>query len=264
MAEFRSALIGHTGFVGGTLLRAGGFDELFNSSNIEQISGRSFDFLVCAGVSAAKWIANKEPEADRAGIARLTRALQAVNVREFILISTVDVYPDPTSGADETTQIDPSSNHAYGANRYALEKWVQDRFPGAHVVRLPALFGEGLRKNALFDLLNENNVSGINPLGEFQWYPMPRLAEDLKRVLEAGLSLVNLVPDSLPMRDIIDACFPQSEVGPESEPAPRYNLRTRHAELFGGKDGYILDASTALGEIALYVAAERRRTRKQG
>lgn len=258
-----SALVGYTGFVGGTLLRARPFDDLFNSSNIEKIAGRSYDLLVCAGVSAAKWIANKDPEADRAGIVRLTQALDTVNVREFILVSTIDVYPDPASGADEETQIDPSSNHAYGANRYALEAWVRDRFPGARIVRLPALFGEGLRKNALFDLLNGNNVSSINPLGQFQWYPMRRLATDLERIRAADLPLVNLFCESLPMQQVIDACFPQAEVGPEKEPAPRYDLRTRHAELFGGKAGYILDATNVLGEIALYVAAERRRLEAQ-
>ena len=40
-------------------------------------------------------------------------------------------------------------------------------------------------------------------------------------------------------------------------PAPRYDLRTRHAELFGGQNGYILDESTVLGEMARFVAAER-------
>ena len=41
-----SALIGYTGFVGSTLLKQRSFDACFNSANIDQIAGRSFD-LVC-------------------------------------------------------------------------------------------------------------------------------------------------------------------------------------------------------------------------
>ncbi len=43
------ALIGHTGFVGGNLLRQHGFGACFNTSNIETIGGRDFDALVFSG-----------------------------------------------------------------------------------------------------------------------------------------------------------------------------------------------------------------------
>jgi hypothetical protein len=260
----KSALIGHSGFVGGTLLRAGRFDDLYNSSNIADMAGRCYDLVVCAGVSAAKWLANKDPDKDRADIARLTQVLDRIDAREFILISTIDVYPEPASRADETASIDASANHAYGANRYRLEEWVKARFPGTRIVRLPALFGEGLRKNAVYDLLNDNATGSINPLASFQWYPMRRLALDLERVRSADLRLVNLFGAPLPMREVTDAFFPTASLGPETHPAPNYDLRTVHAELFGGKDGYVVDATTLLGEMARFVAAERRRLSARG
>ncbi len=258
MTDGGSALIGHTGFVGGTLLRQRPLEHLFNSSNISEISGRRFDLLICAGVSAAKWIANKDPAGDRAAIARLTDALETVEAREFILISTIDVYPDPASNADETAEIDVSSNHAYGANRYELEQWVRRRHPEPRIVRLPALFGEGLRKNALYDLLNDNNVGSLNRLGRFQWYPMRRLSADLDTIREAELPLVNLFGAPVAMADVIDAFFPGAQVGPAKKPAPVYDLRTRHASLFGGRGGHILSAEEILGEMARFIAAERR------
>jgi hypothetical protein len=261
MKEGRTALIGHTGFVGGTLLRARGFDDLYHSANIGEIGGKSYDLVICAGVPAAKWLANKEPEADRAGIAKLTDALGGVEAREFVLISTIDVYSDPASGADETATIEPTLNHPYGRHRYELERWVAERFAGTRIVRLPALFGEGLRKNALYDLLNGNNVESINPAGRFQWYPMARLARDLEGVREADLDLVNLFTEPFAMAQIIDALFPDAPVGPAAEPAPGYDLRTRHASLFGGENGYIMNAEAVLGAMAAFVAAERRRAR---
>src|SRR5215469_14786624 len=106
MTDVETGLIGHTGYVGGTLARSVCRAAMYNSKNIDSIRGRSFDLLVCAGVSAVKWLANKDPEADRAGIARLTDALAEVQAREFVLVSTIDVYPDPSSTLDEAAAID--------------------------------------------------------------------------------------------------------------------------------------------------------------
>src|SRR4051812_29144381 len=64
-------LIGHTGFVGSNLARQARFDATYNSANIDSIAGQEFDLLVIAGVRAEKWIANANPDQDRAGIERL-------------------------------------------------------------------------------------------------------------------------------------------------------------------------------------------------
>ena len=88
-----TCLIGHTGFVGGNLVRQYAFEDCYNSRNIEQIRGRSYDLLVCCGVSAVKWQANQFPAEDRAGIDRLLENLASVTAARSILISTVDVYP---------------------------------------------------------------------------------------------------------------------------------------------------------------------------
>jgi hypothetical protein len=257
MTDVETGLIGHTGYVGGTLARSVCRAAMYNSKNIDSIRGRSFDLLVCAGVSAVKWLANKDPEADRAGIARLTDALAEVQAREFVLVSTIDVYPDPSSTLDEAAAIDHASNHAYGRHRLELEYWTREHFRNARVVRLPALFGEGLRKNALYDLLHDNMLDSINPAAVFQWYPMMRLWRDIQTIRNVDLKLVNLFPPPLPMSQIVDAFFAGAPVGEPKSPAIRYDLRTRHAELFGGRGGHILDAATVLGEMARFVAAQR-------
>src|SRR5262249_7287015 len=122
-----AALIGHTGFVGGNLARQRSFDAFFNSSNIEGIAGRSFDLVVCSGARAEKWKANADPEADLNGIERLTRALEHVEARKLVLISTVDVFLDPV-GVDEESPTPMTGLHAYGRNRRRLEQIVASRF----------------------------------------------------------------------------------------------------------------------------------------
>ena len=251
----RTALIGHTGFVGSNLDRVDRFTDRFNSKNSAELSG-SFDVVVCAGVSAAKWIANRDPEADWAAIEKLIATLERVKAEEFVLISTIDVYPDPAAGGDESAIIDGAANHAYGRNRLRLEDWVTQRFPVARVVRLPALYGPGLKKNALYDLMHDNQVAQINPAGRFQWYPVQRTWEDLGRMRAADLRLANLVTEPLPMSEIIGRYFPHAAVGPDRQPAPTYCLRTRHAAALGSQGAYLMSAAEVLEDIGCWVAAE--------
>lgn len=253
-----AALIGHTGFVGSTLARAGAaYEGLYNSRNIGEIAGKSFGTVVCAGVSAVKWLANKEPEADWASIERLMRPLESVRCERFVLISTVDVYPSPLGVTEEDAP--PDEGQPYGLHRRRLERWVAERFPVHHIVRLPALFGDGLKKNAIFDLLSGNMTDKINPEGVFQWYPVARLAEDLARVVASGLPLLNVAVGPLRMGDIAERLFPGVALGAPAHPAPRYDMRTRHAALLGGRGAYHLSAEESLDAIGRYVAAARAR-----
>lgn len=252
-----TALIGHTGFVGSNLDAATVFDARYNSRNIDEMAGRSFDLVVCAGVSAVKWMANREPEVDRAGIKALTDVLGAAKVGELVLISTIDVYPDPAAGGDETTVIDPAVNHAYGRHRYELEEWAKATFPLVRIVRLPALFGPGLRKNAIYDLLHGNQTQLINPAGLFQWYPVSRLWADIGTTRRVGLKLANLFTEPVRMSEIIDGDFSGAVVGEEKHPAPEYRVRTRHAAAFGGEGAFIMSAQTCLDTISGFVADER-------
>src|SRR5205814_10734376 len=106
---------------------------------------------------AQTWIANREPAADKRNLDTLMSHIETISCRRFVLISTVDVFVNPR-GVDENTTVDEVGLHPYGLHRRQLERFVIDRFAGALVIRLPGLVGPGLRKNALFDLLNNNNL----------------------------------------------------------------------------------------------------------
>lgn len=148
-----TALIGHTGFVGSALLRQTSFTRGFNSANIAEIDGSAFDMVVCAAAPGSMLEANTAPERDLAQIEALIERLSTLRTRCFVLISSIAVLADFASGADETTS-DFQQDLAYGRHRRMLEAFVEDHFENSLVVRMPALFGEGLRKNFLFDLLN--------------------------------------------------------------------------------------------------------------
>jgi hypothetical protein len=145
-------LIGSTGFVGGHLARQHDFGALLNSRNITDSSGSAFDTCVCAAAPGSMFLANRFPEADRARIETLKSNLAAIKVERFVLVSTIAVFDD-FCAADES-DIRHAQASAYGRHRRDLELFCAARFPRCLVVRLPALFGAGLKKNFLFDILN--------------------------------------------------------------------------------------------------------------
>ena len=149
----RTALIGHTGFVGSTLARQGVFDDYFNSKSIHEIGARRFDVVVCAAAPGSMFEANKFPERDRVRVDALIDQLSRVRAERFILISSIAVLADFANGGDERTATF-QMEMAYGRHRRALETFAEEHFQSSLVVRLPALFGRGLRKNLIFDLLN--------------------------------------------------------------------------------------------------------------
>ena len=248
------ALIGHTGFVGSNLLRERPFGAVFNSQSIGEIDGRDFDDVVCAGVSAVKWWANQNPDQDRIRIEALMRRLETIRARNFTLISTIDVY-DPPLGVDERTAPVLQGLHAYGRNRAMLERFVAERFETRQIVRLPALFGPGLKKNALYDLMHDNRIALINPASSFQWYPLQRLAADLRRARALGVTPLNLATEPVSMEAIRHRCFAARAIGVEAAAAMQYDMRTIHDAAFGGRDGYVMDRDGVLGSIARFVAA---------
>lgn len=245
------ALIGYTGFVGGNLAAQHAFTHCYRSHTIHEIAGCSFDLIVCAGMPAEKWRANQEPEADRASLARLVDALGQTRAKRFILISTVDVYPHPV-GVDEGTAINAAALHPYGLHRWELEQFVRENFRATMIVRLPALFGNGLRKNVIYDFLHNNQLERIHADAEFQFYSLDTLWRDLARAQAAELSLVNFATAPMTVSELARQAFGlRFENRPPISP-PRYDVRCRHASMLGGQCGYLRSKDMVLADLRAF------------
>jgi hypothetical protein len=250
-----SALVGYTGFVGGNLHLQHRFDALFNSKNIGEIDGREFELLVLSATQAKRWWANLHPAEDWEGIELLLASLERVKARQVVLISTIDVLP--VAGADEEFDPHGHDNHAYGANRLRLEDAIRARYPETCVVRLPSLFGLGLKKNVIYDLLNANQVEKINPASSFQYYDLGTLWEHIELVTRKGLPTINLFPEPITTAEMIDRFFPGLEVGGDPGPASHYAFRTKYASLFGGPEGYLWSREEVFRRIGLFIDGYR-------
>lgn len=189
--------------------------------------------------------AARNPAADLAAVEAAMENIRRIAPEWVVLISTVAVYPEPR-GVDEDTPVRGDSMNVYGRNRRLLESWVEETFSRRLVVRLPAIYGPGLKKNFIYDyihlipaLLSENKFLELegqiprlrefySPRGDgffrcrelapaedtelkvafqaagftalrftdsrsaYQFYPLRRLWEDIRRAEAAGLARVNL------------------------------------------------------------------------
>ncbi|MDO9102276.1 MAG: hypothetical protein Q7U50_08475 [Candidatus Nitrotoga sp.] len=251
----KHALIGFSGFVGSTLLKQAPFESLYRSTNINDIEDQSFDTIVCAGAPAQKWIANREPEADRQKIEGLITHLKTIKCNTFILISTVDVFKSPI-GVDEDTSVDESGLHVYGLHRRLLEKFVESHFANHLIVRLPGLVGPGLRKNVIFDFLNDNNLHAIESRGVFQFYPMVNLWYDIQTALNAGLNLVHLTAEPISVADVSKKGFGKSFDHALANTPATYDMRTCHAHIFDAPGHYQYSSRETIQAIRAYAQSE--------
>ena len=254
----KRGLIGHTGFVGSNLARQTHFDAFYNSANVDSIAGEEFDLLVCSGVRAEKWIANANPEQDRAGIDRLLDALKTVRAKQVILISSVDVFLSPID-VDETTTVETDHLHPYGRHRFELERTLAGRYPTL-VARLPGLYGPGIKKNVIHDFLKNHETHKIDSRGVFQFYGLHRLWTDLEIAMKNGLELIHLPTEPVSVAEVARAAFDREFTNHVVEKPARYDVRTKHSRLFGGVGPYLENKMAELEGIRLFVDHERQKT----
>lgn len=250
-------MIGYSGFVGSTLLKQTNFESLYRSTNINEICGKTFETVVCAGAPAQKWIANREPEADREKIESLIANLGAMSCKTFVLVSTVDVFQNPV-GADESTQVEEAGLHPYGLHRRMLEKFVESHFENYLIVRLPGLVGPGLRKNVIFDFLNNNNLDAIDSRAVFQFYPMVNLWYDIQIALGARLKLVHLTSEPISVAEVSALGFGKHFENLKSNSPAVYDMRTLYSKLFGAAGHYQYNRRETVQAVRAYAQSEPR------
>ena len=258
-----NALIGHSGFVGSTLLKQTAFTHLFRSTDIQNIENQSFDTVVCAGAPAQKWIANKDPAGDKEKIEKLISHLKTMQCKSFVLISTVDVFKNPLN-ANEQSPVDEVDLHPYGLHRRLLESFVESHFANYLIVRLPGLVGPGLRKNIIFDLLNNNNLSNIDSRGVFQFYPMVNLWYDIQTALQYKLRLIHLTAEPISVAEIAEYGFGINFSERLNSTPANYNFMTKHALEFGAAGPYQYNKREVIQAVRSYAQSEPMTMKDEG
>lgn len=221
-----NTLIGHTGFVGSNLKLQFDFQYCYNSSNIQELSKINHDIIFCAAPNAEKWKINLNPEKDLENIKFLIENLKQTKFNEIILFSTIDVY-DNLNNLDEDYEPKEQKTNFYGNNRLYLENNIKN-FRSWRIIRLPGLFGHGLKKNIIYDILNQNILSRINLKDTYQWYNLEWLKEDIENT--NSNKIYNFFTEPTNNKELINNCFPniQKNLLYEGESNKNYNLKTKY------------------------------------
>lgn len=77
----------------------------------------------------------------------LAQAAAAAGVRSFILVSSIRAISGPSSQSPLTEDAPPAPTDAYGRSKLAGEQAVRAAFPGAIILRPPAVHGAGAHGN---------------------------------------------------------------------------------------------------------------------
>jgi len=250
IAGKNNALIGYTGFVGGNILEQKSFEELYDAENIEDIKGKEFNLIVCAAAPGIRWIANKEPEKDFYSIKRLMDNLEHVKAEKFVLISTIDVY-SCVDGVNEDSPIQKDSLLPYGKHRRILEEFIENRF-NSTIIRLPGIFGKGLKKNIIYDFLY-NSFEFIHQDGIMQFYYLNHIWRDISKSLENNLKVINFATEPISVKELSKEVFGIDFINNLTSPAPYYDMHTKYGYLCGSNSPYLYSKSKVLKDIKLFV-----------
>jgi sugar phosphate isomerase/epimerase len=253
-----NAIVGYSGFVGMNLLQLYKFEKLYNSKNFYQAKGKKFNKLFFCGIPAVKWKANKNPVDDKENIENIKKILNTIEVKKIIVISTIDVYDNINNKFNENYIINPYNNHPYGKNRFLFEEYIKINFNDYNIIRLPALFGKGIKKNIIYDLLYNNNVNNIPINSKFQWYYLDWLKKDIEIILKHNIKVCNLFTEPIDTKDITELFknIYDNDVY-DSKKYVEYNTCTKYNNLFGCKKNYIRLKHDILKDLNEFIIFEK-------
>ena len=298
-------LVGSTGFVGGNLMAAHDFEAVCHSSDVRNHYGSAPGLCIYAGVTGAMFLANHAPEKDLAIVMAARENIRRIAPDCLVLISTIAVYDD-THGKNEESSIDESRVCDYGRHRLMLERWIREDRPDALIVRIPALYGKGLKKNFLFDLHSMtppmltpskfeelcgqcslvkdayyfkddgfyhikantpdlrsffehnsfNALSFTDSRSIYQFYNLSNLWNDICVALENGLKVLNICTPPVSAGQVYEYVTGRGDWNNTLPGKPfDYDLKSLHAPLYGGTDGYMWSVEKELEDIKNFMSS---------
>jgi nucleoside-diphosphate-sugar epimerase len=238
-------IVGANGFVGSNLRRI--FPESIAITRSELAKGcpKSFSTVIIAAPAANKWQINQDPVADRENIQKLVKDVTRLDTNRFVLFSTIDVYSSPSDSSEDSECLESVS---YGGNRYYLEGLLRQTTEHLLVRRLGGLFGPGLRKNLIFDALN-NRIGQLGQYHPESRYQYLSIDTSIKLSLSERLTdiaTVNIVGEPIAAKRLVNqkAVYLSTDVEKVN-----YDIKSNHSF----NDPYFCSAESVLESLNEYL-----------
>ncbi len=235
-------IIGGSGFIGSNFTRI--FPSTVDITREFLSSNQKIELeqLVIAAPGAKKYEINLDPNSDRDNIRRITDSIGSrIIFNELVLFSTVDVYCDST-GVDETSKV--RKDLSYGGNRAFFESELEIICSNLRIRRLAGLFGKGLRKNLLFDLINNrfDQIDNYSPNSTFQYMNIDQAIEFSLSREYSRHKIMNVVSEPVKVSEITELAKNQTakEVN--------YDVRTNLSST-----GYLIDSESARTSVLDFI-----------
>ena len=95
-----------------------------------------------------------------------------------------------------------------------------------------------------------------HPDSRFQFYDLSTLWSDILAAREAGVRVLNMATEPISASQVASQVFGR-EMTARSAPVIGQNMLSVHAELFGGKEGYLQNRDTILEKLSRFRDANR-------
>lgn len=168
-------VLGGGGFVGSAYVRMltelGVPVKAITRANYAELRGSSCAVMINANGNSRKFLSTRDPLWDfDASVRSVVASLEDFKAERYVFLSSGDVYPE-THGPSVTREgqaIELGQISRYGLHKYLAEQVVRSVHPSWLVVRMGGFVGEGLKKNAIFDMLTGAPV-WLSPESELQF-----------------------------------------------------------------------------------------------
>ncbi len=235
------AIVGAKGFIGSNLAKFFINCEGYTRENISNLKTSKTKTIILAAAPAKKWKANKYPVEDMNEVKNVYDSIAGIKAQNCILISTIDIFP--TNYEFDEDSIPPTTFvQGYGNNRAWLETRIRERFERTLVVRLPGMYGLGLKKNILFDLQQKrSDIKFPNPLDEFQWLDVQDLGYLICIAYNQNLETLNVSTEPTIIGEIAKSVF-GFELEAKIENPILYRMSSKYvSQMIGKNSPYFFD-----------------------
>ena len=92
----------------------------------------------------------------------------------------------------------------------------------------------------------------------YQFYNLSFLWRHIQKALEYGIKKLNITSEPVSAGDLYESLEGKPFVNELAKPPFDYDLRSKHAKIFSGKNGYLFDKTFVVEDIKRFVEASKR------